>query len=404
MKTLVRSVLLFVAAEAGATGAFEAAPPMTESRYSFTLTPLADGRLLAIGGVIDQGSARNTAEIFDPALWTWNAVAPMAENRSYHSALLLADGRVLVAGGNGNPRLPEVYDPSADTWTRAPEVPRSRISILSLLRMPNGEVLAIGGELEDVCAAYYDPEQNAWRQAACLGAARFDVSAVRLNDGRVLVVGGRVGIRPEDAVPTAEFYDPANDTWSDAPNPQSVKLRAEPILLKSGRVFVPGAFSEGLAEVFEPTTGVWRTTGTPDEVAPSEAPVLLQDGTVLLAGGLAVSVVPRRYEPESDRWAMAAGPSTHRVSHRAALLPDGRVMVAGGIDIMRSMGSYTPGLASTEIFVPAPIEFPEDVSPSDELPASVGCGCAGMPGAGSAAWPVLLGAVLLRRRRAVSEA
>jgi Galactose oxidase-like, Early set domain/Fibronectin type III domain/Glyoxal oxidase N-terminus len=82
--------------------------PMTSRRVYHTLTMLADGKVLAVGGNTntDQGIVTAgvlPAEIWDPDTRTWSAAAPMAVARNYHStALLMPDGRVLVAGG-GHP-------------------------------------------------------------------------------------------------------------------------------------------------------------------------------------------------------------------------------------------------------------------------------------------------------------
>ncbi|TML25961.1 MAG: DUF1929 domain-containing protein [Actinobacteria bacterium] len=81
---------------------------MKQARVYHTLTMLADGKVLAVGGssTTDQGVVTTgvlPAEIWDPATQTWTQVAGMDVSRNYHStALLMPDGRVLVAGG-GHP-------------------------------------------------------------------------------------------------------------------------------------------------------------------------------------------------------------------------------------------------------------------------------------------------------------
>jgi Galactose oxidase-like, Early set domain/Fibronectin type III domain len=87
------------------TPAWRQTPAMRNSRIYHTLTMLADGTVLALGG--EQSSDQSIvtsgvlpAEIWDPVTETWTSVAPMAAARNYHStAVLMPDGRVLVAGG-----------------------------------------------------------------------------------------------------------------------------------------------------------------------------------------------------------------------------------------------------------------------------------------------------------------
>jgi hypothetical protein len=79
--------------------------PMANARVYHTLTMLADGRVLAVGGepTSDQNVVTTgvlPTEIWDPATETWTTAAPITAARNYHStAVLMADGRVLVAGG-----------------------------------------------------------------------------------------------------------------------------------------------------------------------------------------------------------------------------------------------------------------------------------------------------------------
>jgi WD40 repeat protein len=78
---------------------------MTYSRVYHTLTMLADGAVLAVGGeqssdpkVVTSGVL--PTEIWNPVTQTWSEGAPIATARNYHStAVLMPDGRVLVAGG-----------------------------------------------------------------------------------------------------------------------------------------------------------------------------------------------------------------------------------------------------------------------------------------------------------------
>ena len=91
-----------------ATPAWQAVAPMHYPRTYHTLTTLADGRVLAVGGeaTSDQSvvtSGTLPAEIWDPATNQWTTIDSIAAARNYHStAVLLPDGTVLIAGG-GHP-------------------------------------------------------------------------------------------------------------------------------------------------------------------------------------------------------------------------------------------------------------------------------------------------------------
>ena len=83
--------------------------PMAFGRAYNNLTLLADGTVLASGGMstsdgTDLSKAVLPAEIWNPDTETWTTVASLTNGREYHStALLLPDGRVLMAGGGALP-------------------------------------------------------------------------------------------------------------------------------------------------------------------------------------------------------------------------------------------------------------------------------------------------------------
>ncbi len=79
---------------------------METGRRQHNLTVLADGTVLATGGLssdeyhVDLNAGVYTAELWDPATGQWTTLSSMQVTRQYHStALLLPDGRVLSAGG-----------------------------------------------------------------------------------------------------------------------------------------------------------------------------------------------------------------------------------------------------------------------------------------------------------------
>jgi hypothetical protein len=90
------------------TPAWQPTAPMHYPRVYHTLTTLADGRVLAVGGeaTSDQrvvASGTLPSEIWDPATNQWTTIGSIAAARDYHStAVLLPDGSVLIAGG-GHP-------------------------------------------------------------------------------------------------------------------------------------------------------------------------------------------------------------------------------------------------------------------------------------------------------------
>ena len=79
-----------------------AASALQQARRDFTATKLADGRLLAVGGV-NATATLATSELYNPDAFTLGAALvspPVDPSRFGHTATLLKDGRVLVTGGS----------------------------------------------------------------------------------------------------------------------------------------------------------------------------------------------------------------------------------------------------------------------------------------------------------------
>jgi hypothetical protein len=184
------------------TGTWRAAAPMKTARYSFTLTRLADGRVLAVGGVnatVPSGTSTRTAEIYDPSADAWTDAAPLpVPDREHHSAILLDSGSVMIAGGKqaniGMIRLVDLYAPGTNAWTAAPPLSAVRTDP-NLVRLQSGHVLAVGGydqpTSEDVAeAVIYDGDTGAWTKIGSLADGRVSQTTTLLPDGSVLVAGG----------------------------------------------------------------------------------------------------------------------------------------------------------------------------------------------------------------------
>ena len=90
----------------GTSPLVSATAPMAFGRRQHNLTVLADGSVLATGGLssgaglVDLNAGVYPAELWNPVTGQWRTLAAMQITRQYHStALLLADGRVLSSGG-----------------------------------------------------------------------------------------------------------------------------------------------------------------------------------------------------------------------------------------------------------------------------------------------------------------
>ena len=156
-----------------------------------------------------------------------------------------------------------------------------------------------GPELYVTAAELYDPRTGRWRDAADPELTRIQVTAALLNDGSVLMIGGRYVPRILGAVPInypfAERYDPATDRWRPAGPMLWSRVSAAAASLPDGRVLVMGGDNQTIefcppcdpmssAEIYDPSTGGWSEVTPMAQASADPTAVLLADGRVLVVG------------------------------------------------------------------------------------------------------------------------
>jgi hypothetical protein len=283
-------------------GQWQPGQPPVANRYKHTTTALVDGGAVAIGGVY----AEHGVERLDPRTGGWSPAGALEHGRFAHTATLLDSGEVFVAGGMNSEGSP---DPSG-TWE------------------------------------IWSPETETVIAYGILAEPRYDHTAVRLRDGRVMLVGGvyRVGSAPN----AVELFDP----WTRrsvplGPVPHEVPQVPSAALLEDGRVLVTTAAWGTM--LFDPSTGVWTAVASRVYRRTNHALVALADGRALVLGGHAEgpranSLTAEVYDPARDAWTPTASTALWHGAVRdvAVRLPSGRVLVAGG-----------EGLSAVELFDPA---------------------------------------------------
>ena len=143
------------------------------------------------------------------------------------AALLLVGGA--LAAGSGLLRLPTVVPPVPEPSVIAVATasPDATSPSPSESAAPSASPIPVAGP------------GGVWIPTGTMGTPRSGHAAVRLLDGRVLVVGGRR--RSRERLTSAELYDPASGTWSATGNMLKPPLGFPPTLLRDGRVLVGDA-------------------------------------------------------------------------------------------------------------------------------------------------------------------
>jgi len=379
---------------------------MSQGRYDYPLTTLADGTVLAAGGTgfsRSSGVQRDplaSAERFNPA-----AAAPQTTRVTISSnaaeASFTASGTncnagtyatpvtltwtvgsictltIPVPGGyvfsgwsdgsQANPR--SVTAPAAATtysfvltstsWTAAGTMSDIRARPTATL-LGDGTVLVAAGygiwNVPQGSAEIYDPVSNGWTTAGGMYGGRVTHTATRLLDGRVLVAGGYTS--GPHYWPVAEIYDPSTRQWTASGTLNFPRAAHTASLLPNGMVLLAGGCCEAdgqtaltSSELWDPATGQWTITGNLGTPRASHTATTLSDGTVLVAGGgpkgTAVTAAAELYDPNTGSWTAVGNLVTARKAHTASLLNGDRVLLTGGNDASGAQ------LAAAELYDPA---------------------------------------------------
>lgn len=246
------------------------------------------------------------------------------------------------------------------------------IAVVGLVIVPR---MGLGGS-----SASPTPDAGHFTPTGSMTTPREEATATVLQDGRVLVAGGR---SLTGDLATAELYDPTTGSFSPTGSMAGPRIGHTATLLRDGRVLILGgsinAPATASAEMYDPTTGTFAATGSMSVARTDCTATLLQDGRILVAGGMgAGSNLPTTDAPGQSRWpqpgdgpylasAEIYDPTTGKFSatgsmtgprafHSATLLLDGRVLIAGG-----ESGSGDPNdagaLATAELYDPATGQF-----------------------------------------------
>lgn len=316
-----------------------------------------------VGSVILLVLLTSIAEAAD----TWELTDSMNTARYDHGIALLQNGKVLVTAGrnlwyNSVPLTStEIYDPGSSSWSNTGNLKTGRFLFGNVVTLKTGKVLIAGGtdtsgQSDYGSAELYDPSTGSWSYTGSLNIPRRNPTLTMLDDGRVLISGGRHG--PPDGssfLASAEIYDPSTGVWSFTGHLETAREVHRAVRLQNGKVLVAGG--EGpwtvlgnTTELFDPAKGKWTTTGPMSVGWVFATLTLLNDGRVLRAGGwdggTNYYASAELYDPVTGTWTPTDTMQIARAGHTATLLPDGKVLVSGGNDANGS-------LASSELYDPS---------------------------------------------------
>ena len=322
------------------------------------------------------------AEVFRPSTRTWEQVGSLSLGRTASATAALGDGRVLVTGGINDDRgevtgSTEVYDddtgdvvgtgaplvdgtlparrhhaagrrgcsspaagassatrgtepgqqrdlrPRHGEWSRAGDHWTCRASCHTATLLEDGTVLVVGGRdgteqrLPPAGRETYDPVTGLWTTAGPLSTGRDGHTANLMGDGKVLVTGG---YSDSGTLATSEVYDPDHPHLEPDGVTQRPRKWHAATALSDGRVLVAGGQNRATTEVYSPASKTWRSAGAAGRR--SEYPSVTatsRNGTALVAGGYKPHRLPqdRRDRDPAAAPARSSTPTVTAVADRA---------------------------------------------------------------------------------------
>lgn len=207
----------------GNEGGWALGPNAQITEKGSKVVTLEDGRALITGGLVRpydpyweepyrSGAVFRDSKLFDPTTGFASA-AQMNVPRAYHTMTKLADGRVLIVGGYTSISLgptfatdyisypvatasAELYDPATGAFTSVGNLNQARARHAAIL-LPSGKVLIVGGQMEYGDGTYswprevelFDPDSGQFSVMELLEYGLEDPKLVLKIDGNVFVAG-----------------------------------------------------------------------------------------------------------------------------------------------------------------------------------------------------------------------
>jgi hypothetical protein len=204
------------------SGAWTQTQRLAAARSGASAVTLEDGRVLIVGVPKSREGdpvPLASAEVYDPASGRWSSAGALSAARVGFVLVALRDGGAIAAGGFGEPGASghaylstvDRFDPVANSWSPTDNL-STPVAGATGIRLADGRVLLAGGSAREPAqtsddpnsfvsglsadARLFDPATGRWTATTPMPSPRAGASAVLLEDGSAVFVGGSVSEGP----------------------------------------------------------------------------------------------------------------------------------------------------------------------------------------------------------------
>ena len=285
----------------------------------------------------------------------WLSLVAIQGFQSVFSSLILgtwksAHSLIIKCAYNFNETFDET---NKKLWLPSANIENGSLAYQADIRFAKHKCESIKISIEDKVTK---SESNIFDQTATLSEPKNLHSATVLQNGTVLICGGRDAA--SNALTSAQIYDPQIKTYTTVGNLNEARSFHTATLMNDGKVLIAGGFGiSGVlrtTEIFDPTTNLFSSFGFLYTARSGHTATLLNSGKVLFAGGdpFTAGYGSEVYNVVSNSTLYTGDMFYQRLSfHTAVLLKNGKVLIVGGT------GNNNFATNVCEIFNPATNTF-----------------------------------------------
>jgi hypothetical protein len=291
------------------------------------------------------------------AVMNWPIVAVHAEQLPTGNVLAWTD--YTINGGA------QIWRPATNTFT-IKNYSTTSLFCSGHAYMADGRLLVVGGivGLSDGIGpqngTIFDPVTETWSGTSLMAVGRYYPTATTLPDGRILVQGGTstCGTCIAD-IP--EIYDPVSNSWTQLAASARMAFMYYPhsFVLPDGRVLVSSQDDKAISSrVLDLTTQTWTTVDS--RIFDGHSAVSYLPGKIMKAGTAtadnpghptAATTYVLDMTQSSPAWQATAPMAFPRSYLNLTVLPDGQVLASGG-STLTDLANFSAAVYEAELWSP----------------------------------------------------